>query len=236
MSRIKSIFFHGFNSDKHGWDDLFSYCEPTVTLARIIAERQGRPLASNTKAAFPTDIIEWDSGRLGNSMLGFIQMLLNRDKIFEYYDKWDEANLGAVETGKKIASHINKFYCAGDKVVLSAHSLGSVAAIETVRNLNPSLNIYMFMMGGSASFYEYEDIIDQHENVKLAMNVYSTNDIVLDRVLQLFPALEPIGTTEISPERDVVVNVETSLSHSDYKGGVIASVYRDFTELVKKHS
>lgn len=235
MTRTKSFFFHGFNSDKHGWDDLFSYWKPMKTLAHINAEKQGRPMTLDTGAAFPTEIIEWDSGKLGNTVIGLIELLLNRDKAFDLYEKWEAANEGAIDTGKRIASHINKFYSAGENIVISAHSLGSVAAIETVRNLNKNLNVYMFMMGGSASFYDYEEIIDRHENVKLAMNIYSTNDMVLDKILRQYPSLDPIGTTEISPERNIAINVKTNLSHSGYKDGAVTSIYRDFTESVKKH-
>lgn len=236
MIRTKSYFFHGFNGDKHGWDNLFSYCEPMKSLPQIIAEKQGHPIKLDTGAAFPTDIIEWDSGQLGNIMLGCLEVLLNRDKIFDYYEMWEAANERAIDTGKRIASHVNKFYSAGEKIVISAHSLGSVAAFEVVRNLNPNLNIYLFMMGGSASFYDYEDIIDQHENVKFAINIYSTNDMTLNKILKQVPSLEPIGITEISPGRNIATNLKTNLSHSDYKNGAVTSIYREFTEAVKKHS
>jgi hypothetical protein len=77
--------------------------------------------------------------------------------------------------------------------------------------------------------------IDRYENIKLAINIYSTNDMILDKILRQRPSLDPIDTTEILSEKNIAVNVKTNLSHSGYKDGAVTSTYRDFTKPVKKH-
>jgi hypothetical protein len=237
MKRTKSYFIHGFNEDKQNWDNLFSHWEPYKTLPKIMAEKRGQTVKYDTGAEFPTEIIEWKSGKVENSLFSFIDLCLNKEKIFDYWDIWDTANKDAIELGVRMARHINKFYTTGEKIILSAHSLGSVAVLEIAKNLNPEINIYLFMMGGSASVHDYNHTIDNHKNIKLVNNIYSTKDFELSVLKRQHPTLHPIGTTALSPNRITVNNFEASIAHSDYKkNNSVQSIFRDFTKAVANHN
>lgn len=237
MKRTKSFFIHGFNEDKQNWDNLFSHWEPIKTLPQIMAEKRGKVVEYDTGAAFPTEIIEWKSGKIENSLLNFIDLFRNKEKIFDYWDIWDTANKDAIELGTRMARHINKFYTAGEKIILSAHSLGSVVALEIAKNLNPDINIYLFMLGGSASVHDYNHAIDNQTNIKIVNNIYSTKDFELNILKRQHPSLHPIGITGLSPSRITVANFESAIAHSDYKkNSSVQSIFREFTKAVASHN
>lgn len=236
MKRTKSFFIHGFNEDKNNWDDLLWHGEPFKSLPRIMAEKRGKVFEDDSGAAFPTEIVEWKSGKFENSIFNLIDLYLNKEKLFEYWDIWDTANKDAIELGARYARHINKFYTSGEKIILSAHSLGSVVALEMAKNINPDINIYLFMMAGSASVHDYNNAIDNHPNIQLATNIYSTEDFELKILKRQHSLLHPIGTTKLSPSRIAATNFESNLSHSDYKkSNHVQSIFRDFTKAVASH-
>lgn len=236
MKRTKSFFIHGFNEDKNNWDNLLSHWEPVKTLPKIMAEKRGEVFEYDTGAAFPTEIIEWKSGKFENTIFNLLNLYLNKEKLFEYWDIWDAANKDAIELGARHALRINKLYTAGEKIILSAHSLGSVVALEIAKNINPDINIYLFMMGGSASVHDYNHAIDNHSNIQLVTNIYSTEDFELKILKRQHSSLHPIGTTKLSPNRIAATNFKSNLSHSDYKkNNNVQSIFRDFTKAVANH-
>ncbi|MFD2644277.1 hypothetical protein [Pseudomonas japonica] len=237
MKRTNSLFIHGFNNDKNGWEDLVSYWEPVKTLPKIMAEKRGEKVFYDTGAAFPTDVIDWESGSFDLSLSRLWSVYREKEKILEYFDIWDKANNDAADLGKGIAQHINKFYVSGEKIVLSAHSLGTVVALEAARNINTNINVYLFTLAGSAPAHDYNEILNKHENIKLATNIYSTEDFELKILCRKNDSLTPIGLTEISSGRGIATNFESNLLHSDYKKNPrIQSIFREFTYTVKNHS
>lgn len=237
MKRTNSLFIHGFNNDKIGWGDLVSYWEPVKTLPSIMAEKRGEKVVYDTGAAFPTDIIEWNSGSFDFSLTQLYSVYKEREKLLEYFDIWDKANNDAADLGKGIAQHINKFYESGEKIVLSAHSLGTLAALEAAKNINTNINVYLFTLAGSAPAQHYNDILNNHENIKLALNIYSTEDLELKILHRKNDSFTPIGLTEISSTRGIALNFESKLLHSDYKTNPrVQSIFREFTYTVKNHS
>lgn len=237
MKRTNSLFIHGFNNDKSGWEDLVSYWEPVKTLPKIMAEKRGEKVIYDTGAAFPTDVIYWKSGSFDFSLSRLWDIYKEREKLLEYFDIWDKANNDAIDLGKGMAHHINKFYQSGEKIVLSAHSLGTVVALEAAKNINTDINIYLFTLAGSAPAHDYNETLRKHENIKLATNIYSTEDLELKILHRKNDLHKPIGLTEISSSRGIASNFESNLSHSDYKTSPkIQSIFREFTYAVKNHS
>lgn len=236
MKRTKSVFIHGFNNDNSGWEELLSHWEPIKTLPKILAEKRGEKVTYESGAAFPTEIMSWKSGSFDFSPLRLWDLYRNEEKILEYFDIWDKANNDAIELGKSIAQNVNKFYTSGEKVVLSSHSLGSVAALEAAKNINPDINIYIFTLAGSVPACDFNETISTHKNIKLATNIYSTEDVALQILFRKNNSLQPIGLTAISPTRNITTNFKSNLSHSDYKSNPqIQSIFRDFTKSVAEH-
>lgn len=237
MKRTKSYFIHGFNNDKNGWEDLTSHWEPIKTLPQIMAEKRGEEILYDTGAAFPTEIIQWKSGSFDFSLPRLLDVYNNKEKILEYFDIWEKANKDAIELGKGIASKVNKFYEPGEKIVLSAHSLGTVVALEAAKNINQDINVYLFTLGGSAPAHDYNEAIEKHKNIQLATNIYSTEDLELKILHRKNYSINPIGLTSIVSSRSIETNFESNFSHYDYKSNPqVRSIFKDFTIAVKKHS
>ncbi|MDR2317721.1 MAG: hypothetical protein LBF06_15180 [Pseudomonas sp.] len=236
MKRTKSVFIHGFNNDNSGWEELLSYWEPFKTLPKILAEKRGEKVTYDSGAAFPTEIMSWKSGSFDFSLQRLWDAYKDQGKILEYFDIWDKANSDAIELGKSIAQNVNKFYTSGEKVVLSAHSLGSVAALEAAKNIRPDINIYIFILAGSAPACDFNRTIDAHENIKLVTNIYSTEDVELQILFRKNDSFHPVGLTAISSARNIETNFKSKLSHSDYKSNSqVKSIFRDFTKSVAEH-
>lgn len=237
MNRTKSFFIHGFNNDNDGWEDLLSHWEIFKSLPQVMAEKRGKKVHYDTGAAFPTEIIHWESGKFDFSVSRLLELYSDKEKILDYFDVWDKANSDAVEIGRGIARRVNKFYTTGEKIVLSAHSLGSVAALEAAKNIDAGIDIYLFTLAGSAPACDYNSTINSHTNIKIATNIYSTEDTELKILFRKNQAFQPIGLTGISSERNIETNYRSNLSHSDYKTNAkIRSIFREFTEAVKNHN
>ena len=247
MSNVTSLFIHGFNSDRDGWRDFLGPIPIWNDLGSIATELINQTLPqfniherlvnSLADPAFKTEVVSWNSQRLGNKFLLGASVLFSGSAVDGIHDKWRMATEEAPEVGLELASYINRTVEAGGKLVISAHSLGACVAYHAVKNTRNDIKIFMFVMAGVAECYDCECLIDDHKNIKCFCNFYNSEDFALSRMLpQMDFPVNPVGTVEISPARDgVAFNFETNFGHSDYKNLRLRAKFVEFTHFVDKY-
>jgi hypothetical protein len=247
MSSTTSLFIHGFNCDRDGWKEFLSPTPTWHDLSSIatklinqtlphfeVYERLINPLAD---PAFNTELVSWNSQKLGNKYYLGLKILLSDKAVDAVHNKWRLASEEAGDVGLELATHINRTVEVGGKLVISAHSLGACVAYHAVKNIRADIRIFMFIMAGAAEYYDYEYLIDDHENIKYLLNFYNTKDFALARMLpQMDFPVSPVGTVAISPAREgIALNFETSFGHSDYKNFRLRAKYVEFTHFVTRY-
>ncbi len=247
MGSITSLFIHGFNSDRDGWkgflgpipiwNDLSSIATELINQALPHFDIHERLVNSLADPAFNTEVVSWNSQKLGSRFLLGISTLFYQSAVDGVHDKWAMATEEAPEVGLELAKYINRTVEVGGKLVISAHSLGACVAYHAVKNIRADIKIFMFVMAGVAECYECEYLIDDHKNIKCFLNFYNTEDFALTRMLpQLDFPVSPVGTVKVSPAREgVAFNFETSFGHSDYKNLRLRSKFVEFTHFVDKY-
>lgn len=244
MSEIRSFFIHGFNTDDAGWIGFLGSL-PIVNQVGTAAIQflnlilPGLQAEEHVKRyiddpAFETEMVSWDSQKLGNKVLLGLGAIFSDSAVTSVHDKWDAATEDAPLVGRALAAFINRTSRPGDRIVLTAHSLGTIAAYHAVKNLRSDLDVFLFFMAGVAECFECEYLIDDHENLKYFFNVYNSNDFALSRML---PAIDcpnsPVGTVAMTPAKQgVAFNFETGFGHSDYKDVRLRAKFVEFTYLV----
>lgn len=247
MSNIGSFFIHGFNSDNAGWEQFLGSL-PVVNhignaalmfFSQVLPELQAEERLRRyiNEPAFETIAVCWNSQKLGNKFFLALDGIFFDTAAQRVHEKWTTATEDAPQVGMELAAFVNRTYKSGDKIVISAHSLGTSAAYHAVKNIRRDLNIFLFFMAGVAECFECEDLIDEHDNVKYFFNFYNEDDIALSKFL---PAIDfpnsPIGTVAMTPTKEgVAFNFETGLDHSDYMNISIRAKYVEFTHLVASY-
>lgn len=247
MSEIGSFFIHGFNSDIAGWRGFLGSLPVVnqVGTAAIqffnqilpelqVGERFGRYI---DEPAFETQVVSWDSQKLGNKFLLGLDVLFFDSAVKRVHDKWEMATEDAPGVGAELAGFINRTYRAGDKIVISAHSLGTSVAYHAVKNIRGDLDVFLFFMAGVAECFDCEYLIDDHKNIKYFFNFYNSKDFALSRMLPEmdFPH-NSIGTVAMTPTKEgVAFNFETDFGHSDYKDIRLRAKFVEFTHLVANY-
>lgn len=243
MSVLTSYFTHGFNSDHNGWESFFLY-SPHLSkywsyslLAKDITQLHER-LQKEKNPAFPTDIVNWDSGNIGDrldSMISAIVAIFDVDEVTKKHEEWSNANERAIETGELLAKKINSAHKPGDHVVLSAHSLGTIVLYQAVQHIRQDITIYLFMMAGVLEKHDLEWLLFTYKNIAFTYNLYSDSDSTLNELLPKFEPtiIEPIGNNAISSDTHPVCDINTGIDHSEYKTDTIRKIFVEFSKRVK---
>ncbi|AFY19363.1 hypothetical protein [Pseudomonas sp. UW4] len=242
MSELTSYFTHGFNSDHNGWESFFLY-NPHLGWSwnySFIPEDEKqlhKRLQEEKNPAFPTNIINWDSGNIGDkfdSMISAIVAIFDADEVTKKHEQWSNANERAIEAGELLAYKINSAHKPGDHVVLSAHSLGTVVLYQAVQHIRKDITIYLFMMAGVLEKHDLEWLLFTHKNIALTYNLYSYNDHALNSILPKFePTIdEPIGNNAISSDIHPVCDINTGIDHSEYKTDSVRKIFVEFSQRI----
>ncbi len=174
----------------------------------------------------------WFAGDPRTSLeIGLRLLFQGRTYADECHDDWNKALRNIDGSSDLLAKSINRTIPYNGDVLVVGHSMGVEVTRRAISKIRDDIRVYLFLMGGVSSDTDYDEIFER-ENVPLAYNFYSENDLILNEILPNMDGdfVLPIGGMKCY--NDKVCDVNINQGHSDYfQSRVVLDIY---TSLVKR--